>query len=130
MCNDLIRILKESRELHCGVGVNPRHWRDALEYADKEWQVSLPEEYGKLLKEVNGIRSDVLQIYGIVPEKGFCDLIEMNVHSVGELILGSSQDDYLCYRPDGSYALVDRHSYLAGEVFASLENALRSWLDL
>ena len=130
MGNDLSLDLKKNQFLQCGQPVNPRYWRNAQDYAGKEWNMSLPEEYGKLLTEVNGIRSDGIHLYGIVPASGFYDLIEMNDKPVGGLILGSSQDDYLCYRPDGSYALIDRRSNIVAEVFASLENALRSWLEL
>ncbi len=130
MCNDLIRVLQENSDLYCGGAVNPRHWQNALEYADKEWRLALPEEYGKLLKKVNGIRSDVLQVYGIMPVDGFEDLIDRNEGFCGDLVLGAGLDDLLIYRQDGSYAVVDRENGAVCDVFATLENALFCWLDL
>lgn len=130
MGNDLIKALQDNKAYQCGEPVNPRHWRDAQAYAAEVGKIELPAEYGKLIAKVNGIRNDVLQLYGIMPVDGFEDLIDRNEGFCGDLVLGAGQDDLLLYRKDGTYAVVDRENGAVCDVFATLENALFCWLDL
>lgn len=130
MGDDLIKALQDNKAYQYGEAVNPRHWQDAQAYAAEVWKIRLPAEYGKLITKVNGIRNDVLQLYGIMPVNGFEDLIDRNQDFCGDLVLGAGQDDLLVYCRDGSYAVIDRENGVVCDVFATLENALFSWLDL
>ena len=136
---EIIELLRDSHKVSMGGKANVHHNIDARKYLSEEGMAVFPDEFFSMVKYANGIRSDGVNIYGILPDAentNFKDAVYENerldrsdISTVS--VLGDNEFDYLVYDNTAKeYQMRDKSDDVVIYNFATLKQALKYMFGL
>lgn len=135
---EIVDKIKAKPGLHLGSKADVRKILDCKKYIEEEGIAPLPDDYSLFIKYINGLVSDVVRIYGIMPDTkiGLSDIAAKNeelnrVDKSKVLVLGHNVFDWLVYDwEQKEYQARDLGDGFIIEHFSNLENALKYFLGI